>query len=167
MTDTESKEVTPLTPGELMKLVLPMSESMYLTVKLLVKERDDWQAFADSKAQELEDVCREREDLKVAAQISAYTARKERDAAIRAAQDNADKVQKLKGRIEKLNDDLTTARDDLAAALELLKNTHSDIIAVCCDHDGNVCFNGSDGDRRVMQDALAAIDAALAKEKKE
>ena len=52
---------------------------------------------------------------------------------------------------------LTKERDSLLA---LLKNTRSDIIAVCCDHDGNVCFNGSDGDRKVMQDALDAIDAA-------
>jgi hypothetical protein len=57
---------------------------------------------------------------------------------------------------------ITQLRSDLAAARALLKNVRSDIIAVCCDHDGNVCFNGSDGDRRVMQDALGAIDAALA-----
>jgi hypothetical protein len=37
-----------------------------------------------------------------------------------------------------------------AAAVESLK-------AVLCDPDGRVCINGSDGDRNVIQDALAAL----------
>jgi len=32
------------------------------------------------------------------------------------------------------------------------------ILAVCCDPDGVVCIRGSDGDRNVLQDALAATE---------
>jgi hypothetical protein len=57
---------------------------------------------------------------------------------------------------------LETENEKLRA---LLRNTKSDIVAVCCDHDGKVCFNGSDGDRKVIQDVLVAIEATLRREK--
>lgn len=63
-------------------------------------------------------------------------------------------------------EELARTRAALAEAQALLKNTRSDIVAVCCDHDGRVCFNGSEGDRRVVQEAIAAIDAALAAKEK-
>lgn len=55
-------------------------------------------------------------------------------------------------------DRLRAERDALAA---LLRNTHDEILSVTCDPEGKVCISGSNGDRKIIQDALAALDTAL------
>lgn len=43
----------------------------------------------------------------------------------------------------------------------LLLNTRTSMVAVLCDHDERCCIDGTDADRAEIDNAIAAIDAAL------
>ena len=63
LTNTESKEVTPLTPRELLALLRPKADSIYTTVKLLIDESDNWQNLCVATRIDLEAMRRERDEM--------------------------------------------------------------------------------------------------------
>jgi hypothetical protein len=57
--------------------------------------------------------------------------------------------------LEKENDELKQQLAEREKQIAMLRDA---ILAVCCDPEGTVCIRGSDGDREVLQKALAATD---------
>ena len=59
---------------------------------------------------------------------------------------------------ERLTAEVSDLRKQLAAREARIQAMRSDIQAVLCDHDGEPCFNGSSGDRKIIRELLEAHD---------
>ena len=60
--------------------------------------------------------------------------------------------------IERLTAEVASLKEQLAAREARIQSMRSDIQSVLCDHDGEPCFHGSPGDRRIISDLLEARD---------
>jgi len=75
--------------------------------------------------------------------------------------------------IEIRDKEIESLRHQFAECQAREKMQQDAMLAVLCDHDGVPCFSGSDGDRKVIADALAmpsdstALDAMLKQAKHE
>lgn len=47
---------------------------------------------------------------------------------------------------------------NILALIALCKQQHESMLAVLCDPEGTPCFDGSNGDREVIAEALAAFE---------